>query len=468
MRRGMLALAFGLCAAALASADDSAATVVAAKENVTFTVDATGVVDATSSVEVAAKMQVFGDELEVEEFSPGGPVERGALLVRFKSEKIDEALRAAERDLGIARAQLALQTEDQKRQQDANAVALAKATFDAKTAQTSLDTFLKHDLPLRLEESDHNLQGTRNWITDQSEELAQLEKMYKADDLTEETEDIVLKRTRRDLDRSKKMLDFQTRRDRVMRDIDLPRDQEGLTLEARRTATERDRLIAVIALQEAQQRLELERAKANLELQEKQFAKLKADREKFTLNAPESGVAVPGSLSRGHWQNLDDVRRALRKGGKLHPNDVVFTIVKAGAVRVLATVPETAVLSMRSGLAAQVVANAAPDALLGAKVATVSPVAQGADFDVALDLAQPDERLMPGYACKVRIVVGMRPSVMVPAACVEDGFEHAVWLVVEGKPQRRVVRTGAVQDGRVEIVSGLEGGERLLETPPKK
>ena len=253
-----------------------------------------------------------------------------------------------------------------------------------------------------------------------------------------------------------------------MREIELPRDQEGLTIEARRTATERDRLIAVVALQEAHQRLELERAKANLELQEKQFVKLKADREKFTLSAPETGIAVPGSLSRGHWQNLDDMRRALRKGGKLHPNDVVFTIVKAGAVRVLATVPETAVLSVRSGLAAQVVASAAPDALLSAKVASVSPVAQGGDFDVALDLSQPEERLMPGYACKVRIVIGMRPSVMVPAGCVEDGFERAVWLVLDGKPQRRAVRTGALQDGRLEIVSGLEGGERLLESPPKK
>ena len=188
MRRGMLALSFGLCAAALASADDSGATVVAVKENVTFTIDAAGAIDATGPVEVAAKMQVFGEELEVEESSPGGPVEKGALLVRFKSEKIDEALRAAERDLGIARAQFAVATEDQKRQLDANAVALVKSAFDAKTAQTALDTFLRHDLPLRLEEADHNLQGTRNWITDQSEELAQLEKMYKADDLTEETE----------------------------------------------------------------------------------------------------------------------------------------------------------------------------------------------------------------------------------------------------------------------------------------
>ena len=60
----------------------------------------------------------------------------------------------------------------------------------------------------------------------QEEEMRQLEKMYKADDIKEETEKIVLKRARNNVEQAKFTLDFQ----RVQRDdslkITLPRQVE--------------------------------------------------------------------------------------------------------------------------------------------------------------------------------------------------------------------------------------------------
>ena len=63
-------------------------------------------------------------------------------------------------------------------------------------------------------------------------------------------QEIVLTRARRDLERAKRILDFQTRRDKLMREVDLPRELEALQLEARRTAAERDKAVAVTALQQ--------------------------------------------------------------------------------------------------------------------------------------------------------------------------------------------------------------------------
>src|ERR1043166_7318617 len=195
MRRALTVSGFAvLAAAAIASADDASATVTAKKEEVAFHVDLQGAFDAKDAVEIAVRPQIWGDELEVEEAGPSGTVEAGAGLVRFRTEKIDDAIRVAERELGIAKAILAVQTEEQRRQFEAAAIAMAKTELDARTAQRALDDFEKVEMPLRLEEADHGIQGTRNYIADQTEELAQLEKMYKADDLTEETEEIVLKR----------------------------------------------------------------------------------------------------------------------------------------------------------------------------------------------------------------------------------------------------------------------------------
>lgn len=469
MRRSMLALSFAALAASIASADDAPPTVTAAKEEVAFHLDLSGAFDAKDTVEVAFKPQAWGEEVEVEEVRAPGAVSAGDLLVRFKTERADEVLRAAERDLGIARAAFATQSEDLTRQFETTSAGLAKVQFDAKNAAEGLDRFEKIEMPLRLEEADHNLQGMKNWITDQSEELAQLEKMYKADDLTEETEDIVLKRARRDLDRTKKSLDFMTRRDRTMREVDLPREHEALRLEARRAVAERDRVVSVTALQQAQAKLELERAKANLEKQERDFAKLTADRALFEIKAPAAGFAVPGVLVRGKWQNADDVKRSMKKGGKFGPGAVLFTIVKTEGVRVVTSVNESQLAWIRPGQDSKVVATQAGVSPWAAKVATVASFSSSGEYAVEIDPADRPGGPV-GMTCKIRVDTGKRTAILVPATAVEDGGADK-WVHVigaDGKPGRREVVVGQPYDDRVEISSGLAVGDKVLVTAPKK
>jgi multidrug resistance efflux pump len=468
MRRVLTTL--GLAAlAATAAADDAPETATAKKRDVEFHVDLVGAIDAKDAVEVAFRPQVWGEELEVEDAAAPGAVESGATLVRFKSEKIDVALRAAERDLAVAKAQVAAQTEDQKRTEATTAAAVARAEFEAATAQARLEQFEKIDAPLRIEESDHSLQGTRNWIADQTEELKQLEKMYKADDLTEETEEIVLTRARRDLERAKRSLDFQTRRDKTMREVDLPRERESLSLDARRAAAERDKAVAVTALQSSAARVEVARSAANVERQEADLGKLNADRALFELKSPAAGFAAPGAMYRGKWVNADDVRKSLKKGGKFRPNDVVFTVVTGRGWRVATSAPETALSWIRPGQDAEIVATQTGPAPWTAKVVQATPYASGAEYAVDLEPTQPSEGLI-GMTCKVRIKTGSRAAILVPKTAVEDGgFDK--WLHVVGadaKAARRVVTLGQPHDDEIEVLSGLAEGEKVLATAPKK
>jgi multidrug resistance efflux pump len=469
MRLGLTALGFAALAAAAAVADDTPPTVTATKAEVAFHLDLAGAFDAKDPVEVAYKPKVWGDEVEIEEFRAPGPVAAGDVLVKFKSEKFDEALRAAERDLAVAKAQLATMTEDQARQLVATAAALARVEFDTKNAQQALDHFVNVERPLRLEEADHNLNGTKNWIADQTEELKQLEKMYKADDLTEETEEIVLSRARRDLDRAKRILDFQTRRDKVMREIDLPRELESLTLSAKSAAAERDKTVAVTKLQQDAAKLDLDRTRANVEKQEKDVAKLAADGAMLVLKAPVAGYAVPGSLLRGKWQNADDVRRALKKGGKFRPNDVVFTIADTHAWRVATSVPEASLAWLREGQEAKVVATQAGVKPWAAKVAPVMPFASGGEYAVDL-VPDGDSEGLIGMTCKVRIETGKRAAILVPQTAVEDGgVEKSVYVAgPDGKPAKRTVALGQPYDDQVEVTAGVAEGDKVLVTAPKK
>jgi multidrug efflux pump subunit AcrA (membrane-fusion protein) len=276
-------------------------------------------------------------------------------------------------------------------------------------------------------------------------------------------------RARRDLDRAKRILDFQTRRDKLMRDVDLPRELEALQLEARRTAAERDKAVAVTALQQAAAKLDLDRARANFEKQERDVAKLAADRAMFELKAPVAGVAVPGSMLRGRWQNADDVRKSLKTGGKFRPNDVVFTIADPRSWRIATSVPETSLAWIRAGQEAKVVATQAGVKPWTAKVAAVAAFTSGGEYAVELDPAEASEGLI-GTTCKVRVETGRRAAILVPQTSVADeGFDKWVWVLGgDGKPTKRGVTLGQVYDDQIEIASGVAEGDKVLVTAPKK
>ncbi len=472
------ALCAALAGGALAgdAGDGKAATAEAPKTTLVtrgpfkVVVELQGAFDAREAVQVRWDTRVFTSELEVVEAVSAGAVEKGEVLVRVDTEPLDEQIAAAERDLGVARAALAAQTEEANRREAAAALALESARAESRNADEALRIFRETEMPLRIEESAHDLEGMRNWMQDQVEELKQLEKMYGDDDLTEETEEIVLHRAKRSLERTKKWIEFSVVRDKLLREVHLPRELESLELRQRRSAGELEKLEATSKPSLEQARLEFAKAQAALALQERQLERLRADRAALELQAPVAGLVVPAELVRGKWNGLDDGARALRKGGKLKPNAVLFTIVQPGAVSVATTVPEASLFQVKQGLAAEVVPTAAPDAPLAAKVAYVARVSAGTDYEVRLDLDGPAPLLVPGNTCKVKVTVSEKPDALtVPVTAVErDGDKTFVHLTEGGNTVRAQVKLGGTNADRVEIVAGVVEGAAVLETAPQK
>lgn len=437
----------------------------------TVTLELSGTFDALRTWEVLFDAEQWGGELEVEEMAAPGPVAKGAVLARFKSDKIDEALAAADRDVSLARIALQRQTEELARHEESQAVALKRAEIEAQNAEIALKRFLEWERDLRLKEADQRLQGTRDAIADQEEELRQLEKMYKADELTEETEEIVLMRARRQLERMKFSLVSQTKRDEVWRTQDLAREQENLETNRRKTALDLERARSAQAGSSDAARAELEKAKASFARLEENYAKLVADRQLFTLTAPEDGYAVHGQLAKGKWQWTDTPPQALIAQGrhKVKPGQVLFTIVRPGEVSVRTSVGEASVFSVAEGQSAKVRPGPAPKAPLAGKVARVARTTAGTDYEVAITLDATDPRLLPGQTCKITLTTAEKPSALtVPSAAVEtDGDKRYVHVWADGKSSRREVDAGDAAGGRTEILSGVAEGDRVLAVAPK-
>ncbi len=444
-------------------------TVVAEKGPFTVVLEREGLFEAVDATEVVYDPEAWNGELETVDACSTGRVEKDQVLVRFKTEAIDEAIEAATKDHAIAKKRLEAQKEDARRAEEGQKLGLARAKVERDRALEALEWFKAVEREMRVKEAELRIQGGRDNLADQEEELAQLRKMYKADDVVEETEEIVMKRTVRALERTKAGFDMQLVRQRRFLETGLPNDLEDLEANAKRQGYEYDKALALASIQLEQGRLELEKAAFGVARQAANLEKLGRDREALVVRAPRAGIAIPGACVRGKWAGIEETAKALRKGGKLRPGQPIFTIVTPGDVAVRTTVGEADLLQVAEGQSVEVVLTADPKKVLPARVARVARASTDGQYAVGIELSAPDERLMPGFTCKAKVTLSRREdAVTVPSASVTaDGERKLVHVFAEGKATPREVEVGATSGGRTEIRKGLEAGERVLKTPAK-
>ena len=127
------------------------------------------------------------------------------------------------------------------------------------------------------------------------------------------------------------------------------------------------------------------------------------------------------------------------------------------------------------GQPAQVVTDAYPDTRYAAHVRQIVPTSdrQKAAVLVKAEILQPDSRLLPDMGAKVTFLATAADAaspaaapayVTVPEAAVQRaGAETFVWVVRDDRTvERRPVSLGSPAEGRVEITTGLAGGETVV------
>jgi RND family efflux transporter MFP subunit len=109
-----------------------------------------------------------------------------------------------------------------------------------------------------------------------------------------------------------------------------------------------------------------------------------------------------------------------------------------------------------------------PTAALEGRVAEIVPAADPSSrsFRVKLDLP-PSKGLRSGMFGRARFAGGERLAVTVPSdALVERGQLVGIYVVeADGRARLRLVKTGRREGNEVEILAGLDGGERFVTSP---
>jgi multidrug efflux pump subunit AcrA (membrane-fusion protein) len=406
----------------------------------------------------------------------GAHVKKGDTLVELDLEKIDQMIRDQKTDSHLMELAIKQAEEELPVLDKVTPIDLALSEQAKKRADEDLQKFLAVDRPFAERQAHFYVKSANDWLDYAREELKQLEKMYRANDIREETEEIILRRQRNQVESALFFVHWaEIERDQVLKNT-LPRQEQNLKDNTVRQDLGLFRAKATLPLALKQKHLALEKMKYERDKAVDKLQKLEADRATMTVKAPVEGIVYYGKCSRGQWNSAGAMATKLVKGGMLMPEEVFITIVRARPLFVRATVEEKELHLVRPGSKAKAIPTADPDLKLPARIEQVTPVpvSHGSfEAKVHVDLGDQAQAVMPGMACTVKLTPYAKPDALTaPASAVFaeelDEDEHFVYFSgTDGQHEKRSVKVGKSAGGKTEILDGLKEGDEILLEKPK-
>lgn len=157
-------------------------------------------------------------------------------------------------------------------------------------------------------------------------------------------------------------------------------------------------------------------------------------------------------------------------GATVFPGQPLMTIDDEGSYQLELAIPESQVRAVKAGTAVQVVIDALGTSF-SARVAEVVPTSDPASRTFTAKVSLSQKGVRSGMFGRGSIALGSVVKViMAPRSAVfERGALTAVWSVGSDDVIRmRLVKTGKIQGDKVEVLSGLSDGDRIVTAGVEK
>jgi HlyD family secretion protein len=186
------------------------------------------------------------------------------------------------------------------------------------------------------------------------------------------------------------------------------------------------------------------------------------------IRAPVTGTILERAVEKGEFVTTSFVGERGAKG-------YVVSLADLNDLEVELDISQNDFAKLHAQQRGIVSTDAFPDRKYEGFIKEISPEAnrQKATVQIKVKVAKPDEYLRPEMNASVAFISDEQPAaaqtlptarvLLVPASSLKDG---AVFVVLDGKAVRRVVKTGAVSPQGVRIEQGLIGGEDVIVNPP--
>jgi RND family efflux transporter MFP subunit len=258
---------------------------------------------------------------------------------------------------------------------------------------------------------------------------------------------------------------------RNLREIEVRLADARRTLDRNRSLVER-KLISQSLLDTSEAEVSalnarLAATRAEVDVAIAQVGLTKQAMDDLDIRAPFKGVVISKDAQPGEMVSPMSAGGGFTRTG-------VATIVDMDSREVEVDVNESYINRVRAGQKVECVLDAYPDLKIPAHVISIVPTAdrQKATVRVRIGLDQLDPRILPDMGIKVSFFddssqPAAAVALQIPENAVsKDGDARFVWVVRDGKVEKRAVTVGQPKDGQVPVSKGLQGGETIVVDAP--
>lgn len=197
--------------------------------------------------------------------------------------------------------------------------------------------------------------------------------------------------------------------------------------------------------------------------------KLQDQLSKMTIVAPIAGILHYGDPRERWWSEQ------VKVGNDVYSGNTLFTLPDLREMQAVVRVHEADIDQLKLDMAVSVSLDSLKGRALPGKVTEIASVAtsdggESKTFEVVVTLDPTTETLRAGVTAKAAIQVETVPECLtmpIHAAFAEGGTHFAFVLVGDGY-EKREVQLGKNNVYLVEVITGLEAGERVLLFDPRQ
>ena len=160
-------------------------------------------------------------------------------------------------------------------------------------------------------------------------------------------------------------------------------------------------------------------------------------------------------------------------GDVTSPAQPILVIQQVSPLKVVVNVSEQYYTRLKPGLEASLSVEALGTQSFSGRITKVYPTVDATTHTVGVEIevANKDQRLRPGMYARLSLDFGTRQALTISDKAIVrqagSGIRY-VYVLKEGKAVYREVELGELQDGRYEVLRGIEPGEQLIISAPSR
>ncbi len=237
-------------------------------------------------------------------------------------------------------------------------------------------------------------------------------------------------------------------------------------------------------LEQDRLKLEVARARANYQQLKAEFSRNERiiaqnlvsreqyDRSRFELQASKAVLDL-AELSLRESTILAPIDgvisgRHVKTGNTVQANTALFDITHMESLEAQLHVPEREIHKLKPEQSALITVDAWPRESFTGKVIRINPVVDpnSGTVKVTVGLDNPDGKLLPGMFGRLRVLYDRHDNaLLIPkdAVVIEDATA-SVFVIQDGKAERRTIELGYDNDRDYEVLNGLSENENVVTT----